>query len=649
MNAVENFRTAMRAAGLDYTGPIQPDGKLHRIKVGDDQARNSWYVLHAGTLAAGAFGCWKRSFKETWCDRNGDLSQVEWQDVRQRWAEAERERERTEVERHAKARSVAAWILNRSRPARTLHCYLTRKRLMVCGDLRERHGSLVLPLRDTAGDLHSLQFIREDGSKRFLAGGRIAGCSFNLADKADGALVLCEGYATGASIHAATGLAVVCAMHAGNLNAVATCLRKKFPGREIIIAADNDQFTAGNPGLAKATDAAQAIGAKFAMPQFQDVSSRPTDFNDLHRLDGLPEVARQIQSAEQPTPVALDLHAAPQKNVSKPVIVLPEDDGVNDTPVSFPIECLPPNIALMVRAVATTQRVPDSLPGIMALALVAASIGKGLVLDWRPGKSPTPANLFAVVSALSGSGKSECAKQLASPFLEFERALQEQWRKEVMPKLQADLRFHEGQLKKLDRKLAKDSTSAEDAERFRSEMVFHQAQVDELKLKLHEPQLSIQDATVEKVATVMHYNDESIFSTSSDARKLCDNLLGRYSANKKFADDGIYLNAYSGDDVKVDRQGREGVRLANPCMTLSWALQPDALEALLDEDSLQQGGWLARCLIAHTHAEPQYIGGDVRPISDEVRAGWENLIRSLLIAYRQPPTLPATETIDEEF
>ncbi|MFO1487360.1 MAG: DUF3987 domain-containing protein [Verrucomicrobiota bacterium] len=339
--------------------------------------------------------------------------------------------------------------------------------------------------------------------------------------------------------------------------------------------------------------------------------------------------------------------AAPQKFVSKPAITLPEDDGPDDAPAAFPIECLPPAIALMVRAVATTQRVPDSLPGVMALALVAASIGKGLVLDWRPDKSPTPANLFAVVSALSGSGKSECSKQLASPFLEFERALQERWRKEVMPKLQADLRFHEGQLKKLDRKLAKDSTSAEDAERFRSEMVFHQAQVDELKLKLHEPQLSIQDATVEKVATVMHHNDETIFSTSSDARKLCDNLLGRYSANKKFADDGIYLNAYSGDDVKVDRQGRDGVRLANPCMTLNWALQPDALEALLDEESLQQGGWLARCLIAHTHAEPQYIGGDVRPISDEVRAGWENLIRSLLITYRQPPTLPATETMDE--
>lgn len=71
---------------------------------------------------------------------------------------------------------------------------------------------------------------------------------------------------------------------------------------------------------------------------------------------------------------------------------------------------------------------------------------------------------------------------------------------------------------------------------------------------------------------------------------------------------------------------------------------------LLNEDSLQQGGFLARCLLAHTRAEPQHIGVEVRPISHDVRACWENLIRSLLIIYRQPPTLPATETetIDQE-
>ena len=636
MSATDNFRAAMRAEGLDYAGPIQADGRLHRFKAEGDHARNSWYVLHDGTPAAGAFGCWKRGFKKTWCDRDGSLSPAEWQAVRQRWEAAEREREQSETARHAKARSMAAWIFKRSQPARPQHPYLSQKGVKIFGDLREWRGALVLPLRDAQGELHSLQFIRDDGSKRFLTGGRIAGCCFTLADKPGGALVFCEGYATGASIHEATGLAVVCAMHAGNLKSVATSLREKFPDREIIIAADNDAFTTvkgqpKNPGLDAATEAARAIGAKLAALQFQDVSTKPTDFNDLHQLAGLPEVARQIQNAAQPVAVstALDLHASPPKNVSNSVIALPEDAGDDDAPVPFPIECLPPYIALMVRAVATTQRVPDSLPGVMALALVAASIGKGLVLDWRPGKSPTPANIFVLLSALSGSGKSECYNQIARVFLDFERIMQERWRKEILPQFQEELRYAEGQLKKIDGKLRRDSTPPEDVERYRGQAKYFLAQIEELKLKLHEPQISIQDATVEKVATVMHQNDEAIFSTSSDARKLCDNLLGRYSANKKLADDGIYVAAWTGDDVKVDRQGREGVRLAKPCMTLLWALQPDALGMLLDEDSLQQSGFLARCLPAHTHAEPQHIGGDVQPISCDVRTCWENLTRGI--------------------
>jgi hypothetical protein len=374
----------------------------------------------------------------------------------------------------------------------------------------------------------------------------------------------------------------------------------------------------------------------------------PGDFKDLNdalRAGLAPEQFQTLLAGAQPYIPQADLHATLPPKVSASLIELPDDQSEPEAE-PFPIECLPPDIALMVRAVATALLVPDSLPGLMALAIVAAGIGKGLVLDWRPGKNPTPANLFIIPTAESGSGKSECFKILAAVFMAFERAMQEHWRKETLPLLQTDLRFHETQLKKLDRKLGKDSTSADETDRLRGEMKYHLAFVEELKSKLHEPQLSIQDATVEKAATVMHWNGETLFSVSGDARKLVDNLLGRYSANKKIADDAIYLNSFSGDDVKVDRQGREGVRLANPCLTLLWALQPDALNLLLNEDSLQQGGFLARCLLAHTRAEPQHIGSEINPILDDTRAHWENLVRNLLITYRQPSTSPDLEPKD---
>ena len=73
------------------------------------------YFLHSGSPAAGAFGCWKRGVKETFCERGGKLSQTEWNEIRCRWQEAERERERMETERHIKARKIAAWILSHSK------------------------------------------------------------------------------------------------------------------------------------------------------------------------------------------------------------------------------------------------------------------------------------------------------------------------------------------------------------------------------------------------------------------------------------------------------------------------------------------------------------------------------------------------------
>lgn len=293
MDQIESFRGAMQGAGLNYAGSISADGKIHRFKCVGDHHRNSWYVLYDGPLLAGAFGCWKRDFKETWHERNGDLSQVEWQRVRQQLKEAESKLKAETAKRQKKARQLAAWILARSKPV-AMHAYLKAKRIQSFGDLREYRGALVLPLPDIEGDLHSLQFISADGSKKFLRGGRIAGCFFTLADQADGPLVICEGYATGASIRAATGYSVICGLNCGNLFAVAEAVRGLWPNRDIIIAADNDQFTDGNPGLTKATEAAKAIRARLAVPRFSDLSTEPSDFNDLHQLAGIDAVKAQI-------------------------------------------------------------------------------------------------------------------------------------------------------------------------------------------------------------------------------------------------------------------------------------------------------------------------------------------------------------------
>ena len=46
-------------------------------------------------------------------------------------------------------------------------------------------------------------------------------------------------------------------------------LRSKYPNLKIIIAADDDHQTPGNPGMTMATAAVRATGATLAVPVFK--------------------------------------------------------------------------------------------------------------------------------------------------------------------------------------------------------------------------------------------------------------------------------------------------------------------------------------------------------------------------------------------
>jgi phage/plasmid primase-like uncharacterized protein len=302
MNA--EFKTAMEQAGLSCVEPILADGKLHRFKANGDNEPNSWYVLYAGPLAAAAFGCWKRQINERWSSRNGHtLTREERAALNRTWREQQKLRDLEEAALHKQARQNAQALVVNCPKAQT-HAYLRQKAVNAHGQVlisnqESTKGWLVLPLQDSAGTVHTVQFIAEDGTKKFLYGGHLSGCYFVLADHANDPLVICEGYATGATIHEATGWSVVCALSCGNILAVARAIRAKWTSRELIICADNDQFTESNPGVSKAKEAAKLVSAHVAVPEFADESltDKPTDFNDLHRLVGLTEVRKQLMQA----------------------------------------------------------------------------------------------------------------------------------------------------------------------------------------------------------------------------------------------------------------------------------------------------------------------------------------------------------------
>ncbi|MBO4700787.1 MAG: AAA family ATPase [Alphaproteobacteria bacterium] len=151
--------------------------------------------------------------------------------------------------------------------------------------------SLVVPLYDTDDKLWSLQYISTNGDKRFMAGGRKKGCFCPFGTPGD-TIVICEGFATAASIYAAVGEYTVAAMDAGNLEPVAQSIRAKYPNARIVIAADNDWEKDKNTGVDYATNAANSINAQLCIPNI--TTHGMSDFNDIAVYQGLDKVKSEI-------------------------------------------------------------------------------------------------------------------------------------------------------------------------------------------------------------------------------------------------------------------------------------------------------------------------------------------------------------------
>lgn len=252
------------------TAKIRFDGSIFRWhcsindKPGDE---NAWgKACDNGDSFAGTVGHWKTGIKRNWSSRSRrEFTPAERAEYARRMAAA-REKEQAERQQlHAEARTKAAQKRRRSRPADPLHPYLQRKGVAVHG-IRQQGDSLIIPLHKSDGTLTGLQFIKPDGSKKFLYGSEITGAYHAIGGKPTDSILIAEGYATAATIFEATGQPTACAFNAGNLKPVALAIREKFPTITIVVAADADPV-----GIRSAESAAAAVGGSVVIPDFSEV------------------------------------------------------------------------------------------------------------------------------------------------------------------------------------------------------------------------------------------------------------------------------------------------------------------------------------------------------------------------------------------
>ena len=302
----EEFARKLADLGLDLKGQLpEMDGQIHRVPLLSKQGHglDGSYCLHGDGRPAG----WAQNHV------TGDrvklvasgviLSPAEIEKQRQeRTARLQaQEQERAKAHEAAAKRCQAMWD---SFSWASSSPYLERKGVSAFG-LKEDQGNLIVPLKNAEGQLRGFQAIAPDGQKTFARGMEKKG-NFHLigADEKDlsqGEILLCEGYATGASLHMATGKAVAVAFDSGNLLPVAEAIRAKYPNAAITICADNDHSIQreGKPynvGLEKAKMAAQKVNGSVKTPLFteKEKSQGLTDFNDLHKARGLEAVRHQL-------------------------------------------------------------------------------------------------------------------------------------------------------------------------------------------------------------------------------------------------------------------------------------------------------------------------------------------------------------------
>jgi hypothetical protein len=180
-------------------------------------------------------------------------------------------------------------IWNRAAPASPDFPHLVEKAANPYS-LRSFGNSVAIALRNRDGNIVNLQFICSDGCSAFVSDDRIIGNYSSIGAETE-TVYFCVDFTTGASVHEATGCIVVVVCITMNLQPVVEIIQQKYPGKNLIVCADNDPAATANATV----DAAKAIRDKLGIPYVQPViDGEKCNFNDVHRRCGLDEVARQL-------------------------------------------------------------------------------------------------------------------------------------------------------------------------------------------------------------------------------------------------------------------------------------------------------------------------------------------------------------------
>lgn len=307
-----------------------------------------------------------------------------------------------------------------------------------------------------------------------------------------------------------------------------------------------------------------------------------------------------------------------------PSVLDPWDDptplgDAGDCP-TFPIDALPSWIAAHVCQVAHEMQFPVDLPAQLAItALSIACAGRGYVVvrgTWRE-----QLNTYTVTAMPPGAGKSPTFREMLGCF--------DAWEADLVAAAAPERDKVETRRAILEKERAKHIAAGEMAEAL--------ACGDELRElpEIAVPRLMVGDVTPEKLVVMMGEQGGRLALVSTEGG-LFGLIAGRYSDKANL---DVYLQAWSGDTIRVDRVGRADTVVRNPALTVGLTVQPSVIEGLAETPEFAGRGLLARFMYS---LPPDNVGwrdmGRAASIEPVIAKRYETEMVSLADYMRSAPT-----------
>lgn len=282
----------------------------------------------------------------------------------------------------------------------------------------------------------------------------------------------------------------------------------------------------------------------------------------------------------------------------------------------FPVDAFPPALRDYVLAVAETTQTKVDMSATAALAVLAlCQQGKFRIKgkdDWIE-----PLNLFAVIVAEPSERKSAVINFMTHPVSRYESEYNQQ-HAAAIERSRMEKRILEKQQRNLEDQILKGKVQMEDLQDISLQLAGLR---EMMPMRLY-----VDDVATEKLTSVLAENNGTAAVVSAEGG-IFDMLAGIYTKNVNI---DVFLKGHSGDNIRVDRVGRNSKSIMNPALTVLLAVQPSVLSGMMRNGVFRGRGLTARFM----YCMPQSIVGErkyrTQPIPAEVSRCYEVLIRNLL-------------------